>query len=152
MWQEINSTRIICLEHHSLYTGWSTHTHTHTDVTLGVSNISSRLTLLHQPAVVRHDLALREVKSHLQGNQHRELQRKQLTTVYSETLFQLLLSHMQEDRGDKRKTLWKDANEDTHRKCLEMKVSLFVEMLKWLSRWFWIYMTLYKKIIHTCRM
>lgn len=50
----------------------------------------SSLTLLHQPAVVWHDFALGEVKSHLQGNQHRELQRNQLSSVNTETLLQLL--------------------------------------------------------------
>lgn len=50
----------------------------------------SGLTLLHQLPVVWHDLALREVKTHLQGDQHRELQRNQLSSADAETLLQLL--------------------------------------------------------------
>ena len=57
------------------------------------------LTLLHQPAVVWHDLALREVQSHLQGNQYWELQRNQLPPVYTETLLQLLLIQGEKSRG-----------------------------------------------------
>ena len=106
--REINSTKVICFKHHSLETGRShtytqrhtdtqTHRHTHTHLLMFLWNHRSvrhhrlSLTLLHQPAVVRHDLALGEVKSHLQRNQHRELQRNQLSSVYTETLLQLLL-------------------------------------------------------------
>lgn len=70
-------------------------THTLADVlnlSMKVSDITvSGLTLLHQPAVVRHDFALGEVKSHLQGDQHGKLQRNQLSSVDAKTLLQLLL-------------------------------------------------------------
>lgn len=68
----------------------------------GVSDIAvAGLTLLHQPAVVRHDLALGEVQAHLQGNQHRELQRNQLSSVDTKTLLQLLLVRMRGE-GEKK--------------------------------------------------
>ena len=74
--------------------------------TAGVSDITvSSLTLLHQPAVVWHHLALGEVKSHLQGNQHRELQRNQLPSVDTETLLQLLLAHGEKRKKKQRKGL-----------------------------------------------
>lgn len=58
---------------------------------IGVSAFAvSSLTLLHQLPVVWHDLALGEVKTHLQGDQHRELQRNQLSSADAETLLQLL--------------------------------------------------------------
>lgn len=64
---------------------------------------ADKLTLLHQPAIVWHDLALWEVEPHLQGNQHGELQRYQLSSVDAETLLQLLFIQG-DDQRDKRST------------------------------------------------
>lgn len=57
--------------------------------------------MLHQPAIVRHDLALWEVEPHLQGNQHGELQRYQLSPVDAETLLQLLFIQGDEQRDER---------------------------------------------------
>lgn len=73
------------------------HTHTH-------RLIADTLSLLHQPAIVGHDLALWEVEPHLQGNQDGELQRYELSAVDAETLLQLLFIRGDEQR-DKR-SVW----------------------------------------------
>lgn len=87
--QNINRTNIFRFKH-SLLTG-PPHTHTYIHVRAAVSGCSTdTLTLLHQPAIVWHDLALWEVEPHLQGNQHGKLQRYQLSSVDAETLLQLL--------------------------------------------------------------
>ena len=52
--------------------------------------------LCDQPAVVRHHHALRQVQAHLQGHQHRELQRNQLPSVDAEALLQPLCDSMEE--------------------------------------------------------
>ncbi len=49
-----------------------------------------QLLLLHQPSVMWHDFALREVERHLQGDQDGELKRYQLPPADPETLLQLL--------------------------------------------------------------
>ncbi|KAF0035639.1 hypothetical protein F2P81_010951 [Scophthalmus maximus] len=54
----------------------------------------------HQSAVVRLHLALGEVQSHLQGNQHRKLQWNQLPPVDAETLLQLLSSRETHDHNN----------------------------------------------------
>lgn len=48
------------------------------------------LLLLHQPAVVRQDLAVGQVERHLQGHQDSKLKRYQLPPADPEALLQLL--------------------------------------------------------------
>lgn len=46
--------------------------------------------LLHQSAVVGHDLALGQVEGHLQGHQNGELERDELAPADAEALLQFL--------------------------------------------------------------